>query len=188
MSKPFSQRTFPEKCLITLFTIAVIMVAIQLVNSLTKGALSSAFGLWPRHLRGLLGVIFSPWLHLSWSHLFSNLPPLLIMSAVLMLRSYSGYIQGSIFIMIVANLAVWLLGRNANHVGASGWVFGLWAWLLSRAYFQHSLMNFAVAAVVLFYYGGLVWGFLPKENISFEGHIAGAAAGVLFAFLYEKKH
>ena len=68
-----------------------------------------------------------------------------------------------------------------DSIGASGWVFGLWAYILSLAWFQHSWGNLITAAVVALLYGGLVFGFLPRQGVSFEGHIAGAFAGFIAA-------
>jgi membrane associated rhomboid family serine protease len=67
------------------------------------------------------------------------------------------------------------------HIGASGWVFGLWAYLLSRAWFQRSWSNLITASVVALLYGGLIVGFLPRRGISFEGHIFAAIAGYIAA-------
>lgn len=188
MSRNKHSKTPAEQTLQGFIVVLLLMVGIQCINSLTGGWLSTMLGLRPRHLNGLQGIIFSPLLHGSWSHLLANLPPLLVLSAVLMLRSFSGYVQGSLFIIIISGALVWCFGRsNSIHIGASGWVFGLWAWLLSRAYFQRSLVNFTIAILVLFFYGGLVFGLLPKQGVSVEGHLAGVVAGVLVALTSDKK-
>ena len=84
---------------------------------------------------------------------------------------------------VLGGLLVWLLARPGMHLGASGWVFGLWGLLLGRAWFERSLGSLLIAVLVLFYYGGWWFGLLPRQGISFEYHLAGALCGVLYAAL-----
>lgn len=105
------------------------LMAVQLLTTLTGGGLT-ALGIEPRTVNGLFGIFLAPFIHSSWGHLFSNLPPLLILSVLLMIPSVKHYIKASLFIIIVGGLLVWLFGRTAVHVGASGWIFGLWALLI----------------------------------------------------------
>ena len=170
-----------------LVIIAVTMIVVQLVNMISAGRLGLSFGLWPRHIRGLTGIVFAPWLHGSWTHLFANLPVLLILSALLMWDSVVHYVKTSLFIILGGGLLVWVFGRNSIHIGASGWLFGLWAYLLTRAFFQHSLRNIVISMGVLFFYGSLWWGLLPKDGVSVESHLAGALCGVLMAYFDRKK-
>ncbi|MGA4636036.1 rhomboid family intramembrane serine protease [Pseudomonas solani] len=158
------------------------MLLLQVVNSLSGQALN-AWGLLPRHLDGLPGILFAPWLHGSWGHLASNLPGLLILGWLAMLGGIRPFLLASASIILGSGLLVWLFGRNGMHVGASGWLFGLWALLLVRAWFQRSWLDLLVAALVLFYYGGWVSGLLPRSGVSFEYHIAGALCGGLHAAL-----
>ena len=166
-----------------LVVLTVLLLLVQIVNSFTNYSLNSWGGIYPRHTSGLIGIIVAPFLHGSWSHLFSNLLPLLILSVLAMINSVQEYLKASLFIMIMGGILVWLFGRSALHVGASGWIFGLWAWLLLRAIFQHNLTNLLIATGVFILYGGLWLGFLPKTGVSFEGHIAGAFSGVFFAYI-----
>lgn len=78
---------------------------------------------------------------------------------------------------------MWLFGRDSMHVGASGWVFGLWAWLMMLGFFQRKIINILIALFVLLYYGGLWWGMLPQTGVSVESHIAGALIGGFLAYL-----
>lgn len=85
----------------------------------------------------------------------------------------------SAIIIGLGGALVWLFGFSGMHIGASGWVFGLWAYILSRAWFQHSWGNLITAAVVALLYGGLVFGFLPRQGISFEAISPGHLQGLL---------
>lgn len=164
-----------------LLLIAGVMVALQLVNSVSGYALNQ-WGLVPRRLDHLPGVLISPWLHAGWFHLFSNLPGLLLLGGLLLVRNRRDFIQASLVIIVGSGLLVWLLGRNAVHVGASGWLFGLWALLLGRAWFERRLSDLLIALVVLFMCSGWWFGLLPGQRaVSFEYHLAGAVCGLLWA-------
>lgn len=164
-----------------------LLVVIQLINSLTAGGLIE-FGIVPRTPSGLVGILCAPFIHGSWDHLFSNLPPLIILSALLLHRTIKFYVVASLFIIIVGGLMVWLMGRNAAHVGASGWVFGLWGLLIAQGFLRRKFTDIAIALLVLFYFGAMASGLLPvHQYISTESHIAGALSGILFAWFINKR-
>lgn len=164
--------------------LALLMLLLHLLNVVFGYKLLFWFGLRPRHLDGLQGIVFSPWLHCSWGHLASNLPPLLILSLLCMWQGIMRYIIGSALIMFISGLLVWLFGRAESlHVGASGWIFGLWAWLLVSGVLHRRIKSLVAGVVVFVLYSGMIWGILPQSGISFEYHIAGIVAGVVVAFL-----
>ncbi|WXG13913.1 rhomboid family intramembrane serine protease [Xenorhabdus griffiniae] len=169
-----------------LIGLASILVIIQLLNALTDGSLTY-LGIIPRDIRGLIGIPLSPFLHGSWGHLFSNLPVLLVLSALLMIHSIRYYVIASLFIIFTEGIMVWLFGRTAIHIGASGWVFGLWGLLLANAYFLKRIKDLFFALLVLIYYKGIAFGLLPwREYISTEGHIFGAISGIVFSWMTKK--
>lgn len=174
-----------KKRLIIFVAFLVVMVLIQLINSLAQYTLNN-FGLLPRTFIGLRGIIFAPFLHGSWSHLFSNLIVLLVLGVLAMLNNAKDFLKASIFVIIGEGALVWIFGRSYLHVGASGWIFGLWSWLLARAIFQRNFLNIIISITVFFFYGGLWFGFLPKEGVSFESHIAGAICGIWMAYITRK--
>lgn len=158
-----------------------LLILIQIINSLT-GALTH-FGIIPRRFDGLIGTVFAPFIHGSWGHLLSNLPPLLVLSALLLHGRIRDYIYASMFIIMTSGLAVWLVGRYAVHVGASGWIFGLWGLLIAQGFFRRQISDIAIAIIVLFYFGVMAAGLLPvHEYISTESHIAGALSGCFYAW------
>ncbi|MEY0452487.1 rhomboid family intramembrane serine protease [Proteus terrae] len=112
-----------KKRLTFLGGLTIILVLLQLINSLLPISLLQ-WGIIPRTGEGLIGIFIAPFIHGSWSHLFSNLLPLLILSFLSMTQSLREYVLSSIFIIIVSGLLVWIFGRSAVHVGASGWIFG----------------------------------------------------------------
>ncbi|NWF10939.1 rhomboid family intramembrane serine protease [Pseudomonas salomonii] len=164
----------------TIASLAVFMVALQLLNVATGYSLM-AFGLVPRTVSGLFGILTSPFLHASFAHLSANLIAFVALGTLVMVEGLNRFITVSAIIILLGGSLVWLFGFSGVHVGASGWVFGLWAYLLSRAWFHRSWINLIVAAVVAVFYGGLIMGFVPRQGISFEGHLFGALAGFIAA-------
>lgn len=160
--------------------LAIFMVAVQLLNAAT-GYNLVAFGLVPRTLHGLTGIITSPFLHGSFAHLGANLIPFLILGTLVIVEGLNRFITVSAIIILLGGSLVWLFGFPGSHIGASAWVFGLWAYILWRAWFQKSWGNLIAASVVVLLYSGLIFGFLPRQGASFEGHIAGAFAGFIAA-------
>lgn len=158
------------------------LVLVQLANSLTGGALN-VWGLVPRQVQALPGILIAPWLHGGWAHLLSNLSGLMILGSLVLLRSRRDFVLASIFIIVGSGGLVWCFGRTGVHIGASGWLFGFWGLLLARAWIDRSLLDLLLAGLVFIFYGGWLFGLLPRDGVSFEYHLAGASCGVLYAVL-----
>jgi membrane associated rhomboid family serine protease len=157
------------------------------VGSLITGGYLNQWGIHPRHLGSIWTIFTSPFLHASIGHLLNNLAGFAVLAFLVMLRGKACFIQASLIIVVVGGLLVWLFGRSANHIGASGWIFGLWGLLLAMAWFERSFTSIALAVVVIFFYGGMIWGILPlRRFVSFEAHLFGLVAGVLAAYLWRK--
>lgn len=147
----------------------------------------NALGLQPRSIQGLPGIALSPFLHGSIGHLVSNAFPFAVLSALILISGMGRYATVSLLVIVICGLLVWTFGRDANHVGASGWVFGLWGYLIAQAWFCRSLKSLVIALLVLALYGGMVFGFLPRQGVSFESHIFGAVAGWVTAWLLQPR-
>lgn len=166
--------------------VCLIQIAIHLINIFTGYGLNQ-FGILPRNMSTWYGVFFAPWLHSSIGHLVGNLVGLSVFSVLCLVRSVSFYFFASFFIIVVSGVAVWLFGRPAYHVGASGWIYGLWALSLALAWFERSILSIVIGLAVLALYSGMMFGLFPQRpGISFEGHIYGAAAGILFAYIFSQ--
>ena len=145
-------------------------------------------GIMPKKFSGLIGIITSPFIHENFSHLISNSVPFFLLSLTLF-YFYKG-IAGKVFflIYIMTGLCVWLSGREAYHIGASGVVYGLAAFLFFSGMIRRDSRLAAIALVIVFMYGSMVWGifpeFFPGQNISFEAHFWGLAVGGLFAIYF----
>lgn len=150
-------------------------------------------GVLPRDTSGLLGIITSVFIHGDIKHIISNTLPLLVLG--MMLFYFYKKIAKPVFfwIWLISGLWLWIGGRNnANyptyHIGASTLVYGLASFLFFSGLFRRHLRLMVVSAMVVFLYGGIVWGIFPiKEEMSWEGHLFGMIAGILIAFNYRKE-
>lgn len=160
------------------------MVAIHIAN-IVFGNQLSAFGIRPGELDTLPYIFSAPWLHGSWVHLLGNLVGFAIFSALSLMRGVDFYVRSSFIIITLTGVLVWLFARSgATHIGASGWIFGLWSLSIAVAWFQRSFLNIAIAIFVAVFYGGMIWGVLPSNpHVSFESHLFGAFAGIVAAYM-----
>ncbi len=141
-------------------------------------------GIYPRSLRGIVGIIFSPFLHADFNHLFFNSIPMFVLANFILLSGWHTFFCVSLTIIILGGFGVWLFGRRAIHIGASGMVMGYWSYLLIGAYQQGTLLAIVLAGVCLFYFGGLALNLFPTgKKFSWEGHVFGFLAGIVAAFL-----
>ncbi len=149
----------------------------------------NSFGLVPRTLYGLIGIPLMPFLHGSWGHLLGNTIPLCILLFIL-LSSRRDYLEVILSIVLFGGLLLWCFGRNADHVGASGLVYGLVAFLIASGFVERKPVAIFIAMLVGFLYGTTLWsGVLPTagRSVSWEGHLFGAIAGVGTVFAMAKK-
>lgn len=145
----------------------------------------SDFGVYPRSLSGLIGIITAPFLHGDWEHLFSNSVPLIALGFLVIQLYRSVAMPVLLFIYVMSGVGMWLFGRPSHHIGASGLVYGLAFFLFVSGVLRKDRRSMASAAIVAVFYGGMVWGMLPGlRGISWEGHVAGALAGMAMAYRY----
>jgi len=164
--------------------VVLVMVLVHVVNVALSGQLNQ-FGVYPRDIKSLHHVVFAPFIHGSTEHLLNNLLALSIFSAISLIRSAKFFLTSSLFIIVVSGLLIWLVARDGFHIGASGWIFGLWALNLAMAWFDRRFMNIIIALVLSFFYGGMIYGILPADSaVSFEAHLFGAVAGTIYALCY----
>ncbi|WP_164549920.1 rhomboid family intramembrane serine protease [Nonlabens ponticola] len=138
----------------------------------------------PRAFSGLIGIVCSPFLHADLNHLWSNTPPILLLGIALFY--FFRYEAGRIFMLAVllSGFMTWLIGRESYHIGASGLIYFLASFLISKGVIKKSKELVALSFAVVFFYGSLVWYVFPIDNaISWEGHLAGAIAGIILAMV-----
>jgi len=162
--------------------VAATMIGVHVVNLFTGGYLST-FGIEPREIGSAYTIATAPWLHADIGHLGSNLAAFVVLGSLVLLQGLRYFVKASALIILLGGALVWLFARDATHIGASGWIFGLWSLVIALAWFDQSPRNIAIALAVVFLYGGMVFGVLPTQGyVSFESHLFGAIAGVFAAF------
>src|SRR5690554_1159132 len=178
----------------TLLTPAIVPMLLVLVMwivflvELETGLSFSKYGLKPRTLSGLLGIFTMPFLHGSWSHLLNNTVPMLILGWALFKFYPTLAVKTLIWIYLMGGLWLWISGRSSDHIGASGVVYGLATFLFFSGWLRREKRVAALSLLVAFMYGGMWWGILPVDpGVSWEGHLWGALAGIVLAFIYRKK-
>jgi len=145
------------------------------------------YGIYPRTLLGLRGVILSPFIHSGIKHLFNNSIPLFILMTSLFYFYRKIAFKILVYGIILSGLLTWLIAREANHIGASGIVYLLFSFILFSGIIRKYNRLIAVSLIVIFLYGSMIWYILPvKEEISWEGHLSGFVVGILFSFIYRK--
>ncbi|MCP4115079.1 MAG: rhomboid family intramembrane serine protease [Desulfobacteraceae bacterium] len=140
------------------------------------------YGILPRSVSGLPGIIFAPFLHGGFRHLMVNTPPLLVLGGLVLLHGQRVFFRTTIIITVLGGTGVWLMGRPSIHVGASSLIFGYFGYLVFRGMVKRSLASIAVSLVTVAAYGGILWGLIPHSaGVSWEGHLCGFLAGIFCA-------
>lgn len=147
----------------------------------------NSYGVYPRTLTGLRGVIFSPFIHSSMEHLYHNSIPLLVLSMALFYFYREISWKVILYGILLSGFLTWCIGRPANHIGASGLIYVLMSFILFKGIFAKHFRLIALSLLVVFLYGSMIWYVFPiKEGISWEGHLAGLITGLIFAMFFRK--
>lgn len=141
-------------------------------------------GILPREVSGLDGVLWSPFLHGGFGHLIGNTVPFLVLGAGIALSGAARVVAVAAIVAVVGGLGTWLVAPEGTvHIGASGIVFGFGAYLVARGFYSRQLLHVAGAVLVVVVYGfTFLRGLVPEEGVSWQGHLFGAAGGVVAAW------
>ncbi|MCL2328822.1 MAG: rhomboid family intramembrane serine protease [Bacteroidetes bacterium] len=150
------------------------------------------YGVLPRTVEGLKGIVLSPFLHSSAMHLFSNSVPLVVLGWCLVYFYRDLGYRVFPLLWLLSGIFTWCIGRNAWHIGASGLTYSLAFFLFFSGILRRHIPLMAVSLIVVFLYGSIVWAMFPTAQvidptISWEGHLAGALSGLLCALLFRKQ-
>ncbi len=156
-------------------------------NGLSGGALLT-FGVIPRTVVGLRGILFAPFLHGSLNHIVANSIPFLILGWLVMLRDARHFIPVTLYAMLGSGLTAWLLGAPGSvHIGASGLIFGYLGFLILSGWFARSLGSIALSVFVTFVWGSIIIGVVPGDaGISWQAHLGGFLGGVVAARAFRR--
>ena len=166
-----------------LLGLVAIMWAIEVVDLVVLGGALDAYGIRPRTVDGLWGILLAPFLHGGLGHVAANTIPFVVLGWLVMLRETWHFFAVGVIVAVLGGLGVWLTAPAAGvHIGASGVVFGFFGFLLLAGWFERRFGTILVSLAVLVAYGGLIFGVLPGQvGISWQSHLFGFLAGVLAA-------
>lgn len=159
---------------------SVVAMVAGLLGRWVLGQGSQRLAIVPRTVAGLPGVATAPFLHANVAHLAANLPPFVVLGALVLRRGERAFVETGVIVTLGSGVLVWLLGRRGAHQGASGVVFGFLGYLIALGWFLRTTSDLAIAGLVLVAYGGLLAGLKPaRTRASWEGHLFGFVVGLL---------
>jgi len=165
-----------------------IMWLVKIIEVLFNIDLTS-LGIYPLTLEGLSGIIISPFIHADFRHLFNNSLPLFFLGTALFYFYSEIAVKVSLWTYFLTGTFVWIAGRNAWHIGASGLIYGLASFLFFSGIIRKYFRLVALSLLIVFLYGSMVWGIFPNiyREISWESHMLGFISGIILAVVYRKE-
>jgi membrane associated rhomboid family serine protease len=156
---------------------------------LGQGTLDIAGGIIPHRMEGLDGVLFSPFLHSGWEHLYGNAVPLILLGTFVLAGGARRFIWSTFLIMMITGIGVWFVGDPRSVVvGASGVIFGYLGILITRGLVERSWWNLGVAALIGLLYWYQLYGILPTDpGVSWQGHLLGLIGGMIAAVVFRRR-
>lgn len=180
-----------QKRILSSFYFPVLFVLILWIvkfAEIATGAEFVEYGVYPRQIDGLIGILTMPFIHAGFQHLISNSIPLIILGSSLIYFYRQSALKVFLLIYFLHSFWLWLGGRASYHIGASGLVYGLAAFLFFSGIIRRHTQLMAISMLVVFLYGGMIWGIFPLFiGVSWEAHLAGSLAGILCAWVYRKE-
>ena len=182
------QPTTREQGILLVAAMLAVMWALEIVDQVT-GADLDRHGIRPHDPDGLVGIVAAPFLHADFGHLIGNTVPFVILGATIALSGLMRVVAATAIIAVVGGVGTWLVASSdSNHIGASGIVFGYAAYLIARGMFSRNLLHLLVGVLVIGVYGTtLLFGLMPEQGISWQGHLFGAVGGVVAARLLDRR-
>ncbi|MEI2775288.1 MAG: rhomboid family intramembrane serine protease [Tetrasphaera sp.] len=160
----------------------------EFVDTLVGNRLDG-LGIRPRTEDGLVGILWAPLLHGGWGHLLANSLPVLVLGFIILCTGLQRWLLVTAIVWLLGGLGTWLTGGGGSiHIGASGLVFGWFTYVISVGFFTRRTGQIALGITLFLVYGGMLWGVLPgRPGTSWQGHLFGALAGILAAWLVGRR-
>ncbi len=169
-----------------LLTLGALLIVIEAANLLSGNSLNQ-FGVVPRSLEHIPYIFTAPFLHGTPAHLMANILPLLLFMWLTMQWGKRTFVLTTLSALIIGGLGVWLFGRSATHIGASGMVYGYFGFLVLAGFRSNKFRYLVISLVVAALYGGMLIGVLPTSKfISFEYHLFGFIGGLFAAWYWAR--
>jgi membrane associated rhomboid family serine protease len=180
-----------KKQIVRAFYLPIVLIYVIWVIKLIEvlgGVSFSNFGIYPRRIEGLIGILFSPLLHADFNHLINNSAPLLILTTSTIYFYRSIALRVLVMIWLITGFCVWVGGRPAYHIGASSVIYGEAAFLFFSGVIRRNITLLAISLLTVFLYGSMIWGIFPFDvKISWESHLFGGLTGMTLSFIYAKQ-
>jgi membrane associated rhomboid family serine protease len=179
-----------NKLINALFFPLLFVVVISIIHALQYflGFSWFHYGIFPLKVENLSGIILSVFIHGDFNHLFNNSIPLLILGTSLFYFYKEIALKVIIWIVLMGGIWTWILAREAYHAGASGLIYGLFAFLMISGFIRKNKQLVSLSFFVVLVYGSMVWGIFPiKLHVSFESHLWGFISGIVLAIYYRKQ-
>lgn len=168
-------------------TLALVLFLIHFIGVWSKFDLGF-LGIYPRKISGLYGIFAAPLIHGSWQHLYSNTPPLIALITLLFYFHQKIAVKTLFGVWFLSGIFVWIFARPVYHIGFSGILYGLVAFVAWNGIFRRDIKSIALSLIILIYFGGMIAGILPgQEKISWESHLLGGISGIIISFLTRKE-
>jgi len=143
------------------------------------------YGVLPRDISGIKGVLLSPFIHKDFKHLINNTFPIIVLGSLLSYFYKKNYKSIFPMLYIVSGILLWGIGRTSFHIGASGIIYALASFIFFSGLISKNKNLAALSLIVIFVYGSLFWGLFPIQlEMSWEGHLSGFLSGLIFAWSY----
>jgi membrane associated rhomboid family serine protease len=169
----------------TIVTFVALLYVVEFVDTAMNNRLDYD-GIYPRQAEGLWGILWAPFLHGGWPHLIANTVPLLVLGFLMTLLGMARFIAATAIIWILGGFGTWLIAPYGPVIGASGVIMGYLTFLIMFGFFTRKVWEIVVGVVVFLYYGTILLGVLPLfvgSRVSWQGHLCGAVAGVIAAYV-----
>ena len=164
-----------------------LMWIVEVINTIDSDGLDGD-GIYARNLGRIWGILAAPFIHASFAHLIGNTIPFVFMGVIIALRGAARLAVVTAIVILIGGLGTWLVSPGGvSTIGASGVVFGYATYLLARGFFDRSALELLTGLVVGVFWGGaLIASVVPHPGVSWEGHVCGAVAGVIAAYLLRR--
>jgi membrane associated rhomboid family serine protease len=179
----------------TILSFVALLYVIEAIDVVMDGRLDQD-GIRPLEADGLWGILWAPLLHGGWPHLVANTVPALVLGFLVTLTGIGRFVAATAIIWVLGGLGTWLIGNiglhcpyvgvqcEATHIGASGLIFGWLTFLIVFGFFTRTVWQIVVGIVVFFVYGSVLLGVFPGTlGVSWQGHLCGALAGIVAAYV-----
>ncbi len=183
-SEPPFEPTSWGGALTVMAVVAGVLWAVEIANAIDSHGLDR-FGLRPRQVAGLWGILIGPFLHTSAWQLLSSTGPFILIGWVVLLSGLRTWLVVTGLVVVIGGVATWLVAPSALIIGCSAMIFGWMGYLLARAYFARRFLWILAAVLVAFFFSGLFAGLLPSinSNASWQAHVCSFGAGILTGWL-----